>query len=176
MSIKLDLGSSDLKRKGFLSVDMTKGADLICDLTKGIPYADSSVDMIKSDHFFEHLDIDQLIYVLSECYRVLKRGHKLDFTVPHIDPYMKAYLKNDINFLKRKISDVPYKYKEIFDTPFDIITWLIYRNGEHKTFFDRKSIVSKLKYVGFSKISIRKFDSKKDINKRFSSIYIEAIK
>lgn len=174
--IKLDLGSSSSQRHGFVGIDITEGSEMKWDLTRGIPFDDDSVEEIRSDHFFEHLDIDNLMSVLSECHRVLKKGKDLNFTVPHLNPYIKAYLKNDMKFLKNKIRDIPKEYKKIFDTPFDVIMWLIYRNGEHKTFFDKESIVSKLRHSGFKKIKVREYDKKTDINKRYSSIYIIATK
>jgi len=175
-NIKLDLGSSSSQRQGFIGIDITNGSDIKWDLTKGIPYNDDSVEEIRSDHFFEHLVIDDLLFVLSECHRVLKKGKDLNFTIPHINPYINAYIENDMKFLRSKITDVPKEYKKVFDTPFDIIMWLMYRNGEHKTFFDKESIVSKLKHTGFKKVRTREYDKESDINKRFSSIYIVATK
>ena len=45
--------------------------------------------------------------VLQECLRVLVPGGILDFTVSHIDPYIRAHLKNDFDFIKNKIYDIP---------------------------------------------------------------------
>ena len=175
-SIKLNLGSSGMKSDGYVGIDLTNDADLVWDLTKGIPCDDDSVEEIRSDHFFEHLDIDNLLFVLSECHRVLKKGKDLNFTVPHLNPYINAYLKNDLKFLRNKINDIPQQYKKIYDTPFDIIMWLLYRNGEHKIFFDKTSIISKLRHVGFKKVKERNYRKNEDINKRYSSIYIVATK
>ena len=117
-----------------------------------------------------------MIFVLKECHRVLKPKGVLDITVPHIDPYIEAYLKKDLIFLKSKINDIPIKYENILATPFDIIMWLLYRNGDHKVFFDRDSIVHKLKISGFKIIKERRKNKKIDRNIRYSSIYITAIK
>lgn len=175
-NIKLDLGSSGSIRKEFIGIDLSKGAGLRWDLTWGIPFLNDSVDEIRSDHFFEHLKVDDLLFVLSECYRVLKKGSKLDFTVPHIDPYLKAYLKKDMTFLKKRVTDIPLEYKSIYNNPHDILMWLLYRNGDHKISFDRESIINKIKHVGFKSVKARKYNKKRDINKRFSSVYITAIK
>ena len=174
--IKLDLGSGDFHRKGFIGIDLSHKADIPWDLGWGIPFRENTVDIIRSDHFFEHLDIDNLIFVLKECHRVLKPKGVLDITVPHIDPYIEAYLKKDLIFLKSKINDIPIKYENILATPFDIIMWLLYRNGDHKVFFDRDSIVHKLKISGFKIIKERRKNKKIDRNIRYSSIYITAIK
>ncbi len=166
------MGSSLSPKCGFVGIDLTEGSDLVWDLTWGIPFNSNSVAEIRSDHFFEHLGIDDLLFILKDCYRVLRKGGELNFTVPHIDPYINAYAKNDLKFLKRKITDVPLKYQKIYNNPFDLVMWLLYRNGDHKVFFDRNSIVSKLEYAGFRDVHLREYNKNEDVNKRYSSIYV----
>lgn len=174
--IFLNLGSGGIKMKGYLNIDIVKNADFVWDIRRGLPFADNSISGIYSSHFFEHLNIDTFLFVLGECLRVLVKGGEFEIVVPHINPYMGAYKKKDMKFLKKKIYDVPDHYKNIYNTPFDLIMWLLYRNGEHKIFFDKDSLISKLKLVGFTKIKERKYNSRKDLNKRFSSIYLTAYK
>jgi len=174
--LKLDLGSGDQKRPGFIGIDLNPKADLQWDLRWGLPFGDNSVDEIRSDHFFEHLELTKVVELLKECYRVLKKGGKLDFSVPHIDPYIDAYLKRDFEFLQEKIFDTPKTEISIYNTCFDKISWLLYRSGEHKSCFDKESIIDKVKLAGFKNIKTREFDPKIDIQQRYSSIYIVAIK
>jgi len=174
--LKLDLGSGDQKRPGFIGIDLNPKADLQWDLRWGLPFGDNSVDEIRSDHFFEHLELTKVVELLKECYRVLKKGGKLDFSVPHIDPYIDAYLKRDFEFLQKKIFDTPKTEISIYNTCFDKISWLLYRSGEHKSCFDKESIIDKVKLAGFKNIKTREFDPKIDIQQRYSSIYIVAIK
>jgi predicted SAM-dependent methyltransferase len=174
--LKLDLGCGPVKRKGFIGINLEEPADLIWDLRWGIPFGPGSVGEIRSDHFFEHLMIDDLMYIFKECHRVLKSGGKLDFTVPHLDPYIKPYLKNDVKTLKSLISDIPREHKALYNNSFDILFWLLYRDGAHKSFFDRRSVILKLKNAGFKQISLRNYSKSKDLDKRYSSIYVVAIK
>ena len=174
--ICLDLGCGSMKRPRFIGIDLSIYADIIWDISWGIPFNDNSIKEIRSDHFFEHLELPVLYKTLQECYRVLVPGGILDFTVPHIDPYIKAYLKNDFNFIKNKIYDIPNGQYFLYSTCFDRISWLLLRSGEHKSCFDKRSIIEKLKKVGFKDVITRKYDKKRDINKRFSSIYIVAKK
>lgn len=174
--LKLDLGSGSVSREGFIGIDINKGADIQWDILWGLPFDDNSVNLIRSDHFFEHLELIELIDVLKECRRVLKPGASLDFTVPHINPYLNAYLNDDYTFLKKKIRDIPKGQEEIYNTCFDRIAWLLNRSGEHRSIFDRNSIVSKVKLAGFSNVIARDFNPQIDQNYRFSSIYITAIK
>jgi len=141
-----------------------------------LPFSDNSVTEIRSDHFLEHLELPLVVRVLKECYRVLVPGGILDFTVPHINPYLEAYEKNDLDFLKEKIHDIPQGQDVIYSTCFDRIAWLLLRSGEHKSLFDKESIISKVKLAGFSQVMTRDFDPKKDVNQRFSSVYVVAVK
>src|SRR3989338_7671002 len=69
--LKLDLGCGSLKRPGFIGIDLSSKADLQWDINWGIPFNDNSVTEIRSDHFFEHLELSHLMTVFRECRRVL---------------------------------------------------------------------------------------------------------
>ena len=174
--LRLDLGCGPNKRSGFIGVDLHDAADLRWDLRWGLPFPDASVSMIRSDHFFEHLEIENVVALLRECHRVLKPGGLLDYSVPHIDPYLDAYLSRDYEFLAEKIYDVPPGQEMLYNTCFDRIMWLLYRNGEHRSLFDKESIIDKVKLAGFAQVRARECNPETDMNIRFSSVYIEAIK
>jgi len=55
--MKLNLGSGDLKYKGFLNVDISPEykPDILCDLSKKMPISDDSVEEIIANHIIEHL-------------------------------------------------------------------------------------------------------------------------
>lgn len=174
--LKLDLGCGSIKKNDFIGIDLSRHADIRWNLEWGIPFDDNSVSEISSDHFFEHLDLDQVIDLLKECYRVLELGGEINLSVPHFDPYLDAYIKQDKEFLQEKIIDVPSEYIGLYDTCFDLISWLLHRRGEHKSLFDKQSIISKMRMAGFDDVDIRDFDEDKDVNYRFSSIYVVAKK
>lgn len=174
--LRLDLGCGSFKRSGFVGIDLLTMADIQWDIRWGLPLEDNSVTEIRSDHFFEHLELSDLVDVLRECRRVLVPGGVLDFTVPHFDPYLEAYLHKDFDYLKERIYDVPQGQEALYGTCFDRIAWLLYRSGEHKSLFDKESIVAKVKLAGFENVTTREFDPAKDTNPRFSSVYVVAIK
>jgi predicted SAM-dependent methyltransferase len=174
--LRLDLGCGPVKRPGFIGLDLFPKADIRWNIEWGLPFDDNSVVEIRSDHFLEHLDLPTVVEVLRECKRVLAPGGVLDFTVPHIDPYLDAYVRKDFDFLKDKIFDVPPRYEHLYTTCFDRISWLLHRAGEHKSLFDRESIVDKVKLAGFARVTTREFDVQRDTNPRFSSVYVVAVK
>ncbi len=42
--------------------------------------------------------------------------------------------------------------------------------------FDTESILAKVRLAGFTSVTTREYDSTRDVNQRFSSIYVVAIK
>lgn len=89
--LKLDLGAAHNPKSGYLSVDMVDGVDCVCDVTKGLPFEDNSVGVIRAYDFLEHIqradyefnlkDYNSDVYktypfmeLINEIYRVLAPG------------------------------------------------------------------------------------------------------
>ena len=83
--IILNLGCGGKKVLEEFGVDIIKTAatDVVCNLDSVLlPFAENSVDIIKSNHCFEH--IADLVGLMSEVYRIMKPGAILEVTVPHV--------------------------------------------------------------------------------------------
>jgi predicted SAM-dependent methyltransferase len=52
------------------------------DLAKGVPFLDNDLDGILASHLVEHLDAQEGVKLLKECYRTLKPGGVLLISVP----------------------------------------------------------------------------------------------
>lgn len=78
--MKLNLGASDRRISGFLSVDIVGPADVIADLTGPWPWPDSSVEEMIAQDVFEHLPDKR--HTLNEAFRVLRPGGVLHIGVP----------------------------------------------------------------------------------------------
>ncbi|RLJ01506.1 MAG: hypothetical protein DRP08_05430 [Candidatus Aenigmatarchaeota archaeon] len=103
MTLKLDLGCGRFKKEGFVGLDIEKykGVDKIIDLRKGLPYKDNSVDEIYTNHFLEHLEIEDVVRVIKEIHRVCKPGAKVMIRVPHFSgrwafyEFHKTFFRHD---------------------------------------------------------------------------------
>lgn len=81
---KLNLGCGKQKLEGYIGIDIKDyGQEIVRDITRGLPFDDNSVDEIFASHFFEHLSGEDVIFVLEECYRVLKPNCEIEIRVPH---------------------------------------------------------------------------------------------
>ncbi len=83
--IKINLGSGLNKLPGYINIDIRPEVkpDLVCDVEKGLPYDDDSVDEVRAYDFLEH--ITETVAVIEDIYRVLKPGGKLSISVPSTD-------------------------------------------------------------------------------------------
>ena len=75
------------------------GSVRVRDLTKGIPHATGTVDAIYSSHMLEHLEPNDALSVLRECYRALRPGGTLRIVVPDLKFIVRAYLEGRREFL-----------------------------------------------------------------------------
>jgi len=90
---KLHLGSGSHALPGWDNLDMKASSGIIrCDLTKPLPYPDSSVSYIFSEHFIEHLDEVDGFNLLKQCYRVMVPGGRVRIACPDLRQYVEAYL------------------------------------------------------------------------------------
>lgn len=81
--MKLNLGCGNQRRDGFFGADRftCAGADLLCDLARPLPFADSSVDAFLLDNVIEHVqDIPALV---AELVRVGRPGARITIITPH---------------------------------------------------------------------------------------------
>jgi len=83
-NLKLDWGCGWNRESGFLGVDIKdlKCVDIVCDMEGILDLPDESCQIIRSQHFIEHLDIIEVIFIFEEWLRLLKVGGKLHIYFP----------------------------------------------------------------------------------------------
>jgi SAM-dependent methyltransferase len=142
--VVIELGCGNHKKdKSSIGIDFidNEHIDIIADINKGLGFLpDNSVDIIYSSHFLEHLG--DLGYIMTEIYRVLKKGGKNIGLVPHFsNPYYYSDFTHKTPFglytfsyftseqpFKRKVpahyNDIHFKINKIriiFYSPFKMI-------------------------------------------------------
>jgi SAM-dependent methyltransferase len=81
---RLNLGSGQFRKEGFLNVDEDPRAepDLLVNLDQfPYPFDDESFELIEADHVLEHLA--EPFSVMAELHRILRPGGLLVIRVPH---------------------------------------------------------------------------------------------
>ena len=79
----VDLGCGSRKMRGATGMDIVAvpGVDVVADMSRGLPFRDSSLDGIYAYHVLEHLDA--FLAAVGEIWRVLKPGARAWIKAPH---------------------------------------------------------------------------------------------
>ena len=80
-----DLGGAHNGAPGYLTIDKHPGASIQHDVLAGLPFADSSVGVLRAFDFLEHIPLGSVVPFMNECYRVLAPGGWLLTATPSTD-------------------------------------------------------------------------------------------
>jgi len=82
--MKLNLGSGFRSMVGYQNIDIQArcNPDLVCDVTDGLPYDESSIDEVRAWDFLEHIPLGKTVNVIEEIWRVLKPGGLFESYTP----------------------------------------------------------------------------------------------
>jgi len=193
--LKVNLGCGNAPYQVWDNLDLLEYPGVIKhDLTLPLPYKNNSIDLIYSEHFFEHLDEVDGYRLLKNCYEKLKPSGTLRISMPCLDEVLKIYETWDTNY------DYFHPYVKNFSNRFQFINWvffgesstreknkflngLVSTNDGHKFLYSKKDLFEKLSIIGFTKINfVEKNISTNEILKNLESriqicdLTVEAIK
>ncbi len=172
---KLEIGAgASEKKKDFITSDLSIKADYPFDFRLGLPFPNESLDLIYSEHVFEHFQYRELVSLLSDCYRSLKPNGVLSLVVPDARIFLNAYFHPDeFDYKKYCQYDFGLSYK----CRIDYVNYVFYMDGQHQYMFDDENILVLLRDMGFRDVQLRDFDPSMDQEARQNiSIYVEARK
>lgn len=93
----INLGGGSHISDDFLTVDVDPRADCYVDLTKPLPFEDSSIDAVFCEEAIEHLSKADGLAMLIECARIMKPGAKIRITTPDLDWFAAQFLNRSIS-------------------------------------------------------------------------------
>jgi predicted SAM-dependent methyltransferase len=142
--VKLHLACGPHYFQGWTNIDIeSQVADVIHDLRLALPYADNTVDFIFTEHFFEHIDKDQGLQFLVDCYRVLKPGGRIRISTPDLRYMAQIYLEGKLDIW----SDVNW----LPETPCDLINEGM-RFWGHVYLYDKQKLTTVALSSGFGSL------------------------
>ena len=116
--MKIDIGCGLNKQPGYIGIDIadTVDVDIRCDINKGIPLEDNTVEKVIASHSLEH--VQDLMFIMKELYRVCKDRATICIVAPYYhtslnmaNPYHKQVFNEHTPrfFTKDNTSPLPYK-------------------------------------------------------------------
>jgi predicted SAM-dependent methyltransferase len=169
--LRLHLGCGWVHKPGWVNVDLflTK-ADLVWDLSHGIPFADDSVEAIFHEHLLEHLTLQQGFRLAEESLRVLRPGGILRIGVPDAGACVASYAG---------LADPDWANSQ--PTGMLAVQALFYEHG-HRAMYDAQTLITLCRAAGFRDSSARSsgdsdLDRAPDTEtRRDGTLYVESVK
>jgi len=89
----LNLGCGLVKVPGYINLDnrLEVNPDVAWDVLEGLPYKDSTVDIVRAYDFLEHIPIGSTVFVIDEIWRVLKPGGIFESFTPDAEHGQGAF-------------------------------------------------------------------------------------
>lgn len=194
--LKLHLGCGSNIKKGFINIDLSKGADLRLDLRERLPFSINSCLIIYSEHFLEHLDYpDQAIFFMKESYRILKPGGVFSVGVPDTEWVILAYAEQlfpdsfPYPIENKYFAKWGERYSAWFQwgekkgwhpncvTKMEHLNYHFRQGTRHRFAYDFETLKYILELAGFGEVKRRDFDPELDSEgRKIGTLYVEAIK
>jgi len=159
---KLHIGcGTNILRSWLNSEYYPKSASILhLDATRSFPFEDNSFDYVFSEHMIEHITFTEGIYMLTECYRILKGKGKLRISTPDLSFLIELYGEEKSDLQREYIqwsSDSFIEWAPYYDATFVINNFV--RDWRHKFIYDKETLRSSLEKAGFEKV--KKFNLNK---------------
>jgi SAM-dependent methyltransferase len=150
--IKLQLGCGTNLLPGWLNTDVTPiaGATLL-DFTKPLPFPDSSITAIFCEHTIEHITKPDTERVLTEIFRVLKRGGHLRVVTPSLENFCRFVLEPKSEAATKYLDFIRSYTKDQNASVSDAINLIFYGHG-HRHIYSIIELGQMLGAVGFAPV------------------------
>jgi predicted SAM-dependent methyltransferase len=173
----LNVGCGAFPAAGFCNLDYDWAPGRLCwDITKRpLPFPNSSLEGIYTEHCLEHISIESCGAVLREFRRILKPGGVVRIVVPDGGLYCELYMRAMAG------ESVEFPYPEPGKLPMFYVNRIMHRWG-HQFIYDFNTMESMLKAAGFAIVERAKFGEGRNPKllvdqeeRRVESLYVEAV-
>ena len=146
------MGCGTHREPGWLNADSNPQAEIPLVLREGepLPFVDSSVDVVFSEHFLEHLSFDEGRHFLRESQRILRPGGLFRVSCPDLD-WIAGLLRSgseDWRALAHVYESIGDVAEGEIDGPEGAINWAFYGH-DHKHLWNLRQLERELSACGF---------------------------
>ena len=144
--LRLCLGSGGAPLPGWTKVDLYVPADIRLDLRAGFPLPDASVELIYSEHLFEHFPLETAMDLFRECRRVLLPSGVMRVAMPDLEDVVRDYPRR-----WRDAAWVNWPEYEWIDSGVRMVNTAV-REWGHMYLYDYPELELRLKSAGFAEV------------------------
>ncbi|HRI80835.1 MAG TPA: methyltransferase domain-containing protein [Opitutaceae bacterium] len=183
----LDLGCGLNTHAGFINLDYQWRPDIdVCwDVTRGLPFADSSMDGVFSEHCLEHFSLPDAERLLKEVRRIIRADGTFRIIVPDAERYLRTYIHQVGGHTEQRF---PFQDTEAGSptwTPLQSVNRVFYQDREspagHRIMYDAQLMEKLLRLSGFTHVTCCDFAQGRDptllidtADRAIESLYMEA--
>jgi predicted SAM-dependent methyltransferase len=158
---RLNVGSGDFPLPGWANLDSSpeRNAEIVADAIEYLRGCEGGRwDEIYAGHFLEHLEREEALEFLRECWRVLAPGGRLGIVVPDTREVARRYVAGSVDSIEwphdvwRPIADL--------DTLNEMFFYSTVQESRHKWSYDAKTLQRAMTEAGF--IGLREIDRYRD--------------
>lgn len=146
--MKLHMGCGFNIISGWENLDIkARTGVIVCNLAKeGLKrYDTSSVDFVFSEHFIEHIELEEARCLFVDCLRVLKPEGILRISTPNLEEAIRCYVEKDYS-----------QFSPQFEFVFGAEMMKSYWSWGHKFLYDFEYLEKILTQVGFQNVARKK--------------------
>jgi len=148
----LNVGCGDLIRPGWTNIDFEpRPGAFYFNALNPLPINDQTIARINAEHFLEHLEYDDAVRFLNECYRVLTIGGTMRIVVPDAERYMRAYVGDETEFFDR-LKNLGGSADPL-PTKGAICNQMFQMSGHHRFAWDFETLEYSARRIGFKAIT-----------------------
>jgi predicted SAM-dependent methyltransferase len=153
---RLHLGASGNVMTGWLNTDLTPAsADVVyLDVTRRFPFEDQTFDYVFSEHVIEHVEYEKAVFMLRECFRVLKPHGRIRVATPDLRVLIGLYGSAGagqagyyVDWIIRRMMPGVEKCKEVF-----VINNAFHAWG-HQFLYDCQTLAEAMRDSGFADVT-----------------------
>jgi len=147
--LKVNVGCGKEPFPGWINLDLDPAtpADILWDVTDGLPFPDDSCAFIYSEHFLEHIPVAEGVRFLTECRRSLQPGGVVRIGMPGVQDVVREYHEN---IWAKQPWLAKYGYDWI-KTRAEYIN-ISFREWGHQWLYDQEELERRLREAGFTQI------------------------
>lgn len=163
---KLHLGSNSTIINGWLCSDIQPQncQSIHLDVTKKFPFKDESFNYINCEHLIEHLDCSDGLFMLKECYRVLKKDGRLRISTPDLNTILRLYTCRSENYGADYIEWITNHFTGNSIKDPVIVVNTAFHNWGHRFLYDFDFLKVQLTKCGYTEVGRFSYSQSNDFN------------